>query len=398
MNRIFFILLLLPWNSFSQQKNFLWDLKALHKSPNVEWSDQKSAVRSLLYHSVDYQDKPTQVFAYYSNPDILAGRPSTGKRFPAVVLVHGGGGMAFKQWVEKWAANGYAAIAMDLSGRDGGGEKLTQAGPEQSDENKFQKITEGNLKNVWTYHAIASVILAHSWLLNLPEVDPGKTGITGISWGGYLTCIAAGLDARFKVAVPVYGCGYYNESDVFKKMLNALSPADQQKWMEYFDPSVYLPYAKARFLFMNGNKDLHYNVMPYHKTYLKIAKAKRVICIKPDMLHSHVDGWEPVEILAYFQQVLYRKQELVNVKKVLDLPDQIKLIYQSPEPLSQADFYYTNDLISSNSERSWLRQDAVIDAKKRIITTSQVPAGFKYGFFYLKDSKGKTVSSEFMLK
>lgn len=399
MTKSFFILLLLlPWRSFSQHKDFLWDLKALHKSPAVEWIDQKSPVRSLLYASADYGDKPTQVFAYYSNPDLLAGRPSTGKSYPAVVLVHGGGGMAFKQWVEKWAANGYAAIAMDLSGHDGDGKKLTHDGPEQSDENKFQKIAEGNLKNVWTYHAIASVILAHSWLLNLPEVDAEKTGITGISWGGYLTCIAAGLDARFKVAVPVYGCGYYDESDVFKNMLNVLSPSDHQKWMTYFDPSAYLPYAKARFLFMNGNKDSHYNVMPYHKTYLNVNKTKRVICIKPDMQHSHVDGWEPAEIIAFFQQELYHKQQLVNVKKVQVRPTLIRLAYQSPEPLSQADFYYTNDVASKNSARIWLRQDALIDAKRQIVTTAQVPGGFKYGFFYLKDSKGRAVSSEFILK
>jgi len=29
--------------------------------------------------------------------------------------------------------------------------------------------------------------------------------VTGISWGGYLTCIVAGIDDRLKAAVPVYG-------------------------------------------------------------------------------------------------------------------------------------------------------------------------------------------------
>ena len=30
---------------------------------------------------------------------------------------------------------------------------------------------------------------------------------TGVSWGGYLTCIASSLDPRFAFAAPVYGCG-----------------------------------------------------------------------------------------------------------------------------------------------------------------------------------------------
>jgi cephalosporin-C deacetylase-like acetyl esterase len=114
-----------------------------------------------------------------------------------LVLIHGGGGKAFREWVEKWANEGYAAIAMDLSGNGPDGQKVEQPGPEQSNENKFQRIEKGNLKNVWTYHAVASSILAHSLLLSFPEIDPLRTGVTGISWGGYLTCLVASLDNRF---------------------------------------------------------------------------------------------------------------------------------------------------------------------------------------------------------
>ena len=37
-----------------------------------------------------------------------------------------------------------------------------------------------------------------------PDVDAARIGLTGISWGGYLTCITAGVDDRFRFAVPVY--------------------------------------------------------------------------------------------------------------------------------------------------------------------------------------------------
>ncbi len=52
------------------------------------------------------------------------------------------------------------------------------------------------------YHAIAAVVLGHSLLRSLPEVNPGQIGITGISRGGVLTCAAAGVDNRFAFAVP----------------------------------------------------------------------------------------------------------------------------------------------------------------------------------------------------
>jgi len=67
-------------------------------------------------------------------------------------------------------------------------------------------------KDQWTYHAVADVLLAHSLVRSFPEVDAECTGVTGISWGGYLTCIVAGLDTRFKCAAPLYGCGFLHEN------------------------------------------------------------------------------------------------------------------------------------------------------------------------------------------
>ena len=410
MKKLIFLLLLFAHVGYAQHKaipfidrslirtdDLLWNLKTLSKSPDIEWINKKGTVYSLLYKSVDYEGKPTKVFAYYSNPDLLMGKMQGKRKFPGVVLIHGGGGKAFKEWVEKWAADGYAAIAMDLSGNDGNGKKLAQAGADQSDDNKFQKIIKGNLKDVWTYHAVASAILAHSILLNLPEVDAEKTCVTGISWGGYLTCIVAGLDNRFKAAVPVYGCGFYDESDVFKEPLNRLPQQDKQKWMKYFDPSAYLSFAQSRFLFINGNKDLCYNVMPYYKTYSLINKNRRTVCIKPDMLHSHEWGWEPNEIRYFFESVINKGSSLIKVTSVLNQEFVTKLSYQSPVMLSQAEFYYSNDSISTNAKREWIMQKAVIDPDKQTVTIPKPQEGFKYAFFYLTDYNHISVSSEFII-
>ena len=410
MKRLFLLLLLFAQTGFAQKnavptidvrpvkvKDLLWDLKALSKPPELIWVNQQEKVHTLLYRSVDYEGKPTQVFAYYTNPDLLMGIKNSKRKFSGVVLLHGGGGKAFKEWAEKWAADGYAAIAMDLSGNGEDGKKLAQAGADQADDNKFQKIEKGNLKDVWTYHAVASAILAHSLLLNLPEVDATKTSVTGISWGGYLTCIVASLDNRFKAAAPVYGCGFYDESDIFKDPVNKLSPENKQKWMKYFDPSSYLPFAKPQFLFVNGNTDLFYNVVPYHKTYRLVDKALRTICIKPDMLHSHEHGWQPAEIRYFFENVVNQGAPLIKIISVNDQGSEIKLTYQSPVTLSQAEFYYTSDLTSINAKRKWDIKKAVVDPDKKTITITKPQEGFKYAFFYLKDHRNISVSSEFIL-
>lgn len=96
-----------------QLTDMRWDLESLSSPPAFSWIDSTSAIRSLVYESVPFNGAPTKVFAYYSNPDQLMERKSK-KSFPGVVLIHGGGGKAFKEWVEKWASDGYAAIAMDM--------------------------------------------------------------------------------------------------------------------------------------------------------------------------------------------------------------------------------------------------------------------------------------------
>jgi dienelactone hydrolase len=411
MKRFLFLLLISTTVGLAQKKaipiidasvikvdTLLWDLRALGKSPAVEWLSQTGTVHSLLYKSVDYAGKPTQVFAYYSNPDLIRGKPASKRKFPGVVLIHGGGGKAFKEWVEKWAADGYAAIAMDLAGKGEDGKPLAQAGPDQGDVDKFFKLDKAALRDMWTYQAVSSAILAHSFLLNLPEVDAAKTAVTGISWGGYLTCLVASLDNRFKAAAPVYGCAFYDESDIFKSPISKLSPGDQRKWMKYFDPSTYLPFAKPQFLFVNGNKDRFYNVIPYHKTYSLVAPNQRTICLKPDMNHSHEAGWEPHEIRYFFESVLNEGVPLVQIAPVVSSDSTLRFSYTSPVSVSTAEFYYSNDTTSLNEKRIWSRQKATIDRKTQTATSPIPKEGFKYGFLYLKDHRNVSVSSGFLIK
>lgn len=173
-----------------------WNLDELRKTPAVEWLDKEGTLKRLLYESEPYKGKPTRVFAYYAQPDKIDGK------LPAVVLIHGGGGTAFAEWAQLWAKRGYIALAMDLAGHSEKRKRLPDGGPDQDEGSRFNPH---DLKDMWSYHAVAAVIRGHSLLRSLPNVDTERIGVTGISWGGYLTCIVAGLDDRFKAAVPVYG-------------------------------------------------------------------------------------------------------------------------------------------------------------------------------------------------
>ncbi len=394
----------------------VWDMALLQKAPAFNWTKEDSVVRSLVYRSVDYDGLPTSVFAYYSNPDIIAGRPASGKKFPAVVLVHGGGGRAFGEWVAKWAHRGYAAIAMDLAGKDGRGNNLPQGGPDQSAENKILGFDPGNIKKSWPYHAVASVILAHSLLLSFPDVESRHTFVTGISWGGYLTCIAAGIDSRFKGAVPVYGCGYLEQSDIFGKHLDLLNPAAREVWVHHYDPYRYIGGAKMPVLFMNGNKDIHYNVVPYHRTYSLVAPQRRYLCLKPDMKHNHRAGWENDEIALFFDKIRLNRSELPEVTAVKQDGPVLYVHYWSAYPVKQAVLYYSDDDSSKNVDRAWHSINASVDSANVSIDPANAsiesangsidpatktvmvrwPEKWKYAFVQLVDEKGMTASTEFL--
>src|SRR5262245_33192459 len=175
-----------------------WNLTALAQPPEFEWIDCPGPVRALLYQGEPYGGQPTRVFAYYATPGILSGNSQSDKNLPAVVLIHGGGGTAFRDWVEIWAKRGYAAIAMDLAGsrpiegtnahQRENRSRLPVGGPGQGDDTKFGNIAQP-VSEQWPYHAVAAAIRAHSLIRGFPEVDSSRTAVTGISWGGYLTCI-----------------------------------------------------------------------------------------------------------------------------------------------------------------------------------------------------------------
>lgn len=374
----------------------LWDLAELGQSPVTTWLDQSGPIQSLRYQSVPYEGKPTEVFAYYSDPDALQRRPRSGKRYPGVILVHGGGGQAFPEWVELWAKAGYAALAMDLAGFDGAGNPMALPGPDQTDYFKFDKLAEGPPSDTWPYHAVASVIRAHSLLLNLPTVDPSRTALTGISWGGYLTCVVAGLDDRFKAAAPIYGCGYFDRCPRIFEGAERLSTEKQAEWLQLFDASRYVAQAKMPLLFVNGNKDLYFPVEPYQQTLRLLPEAQRTVYLKPDMEHNYVAGWESPEIRYFFESIFNRGTPLPTLARPQATATEVSVAYTTPSPLRAAQFHYTIDSTSANEDRLWQRRDVPLTADRLRVT---VPAGgFRYGFFVVTDQRGASVSSEFLIR
>jgi cephalosporin-C deacetylase-like acetyl esterase len=374
----------------SLPKTSPWNLQELSRPPAFKWAEGEK-VRSLYYQSVPFKGKSTRVFAYYATPGTISGDPSKDKNLPAVVLVHGGGGKAFSVWAELWAKRGYAAIAMDLSGFGPMRKRLADGGPDQNDPTKFINGIDQPLTDQWTYHSVANVILAHSLIRTFKEVDSERTGITGISWGGYLTCIVSGLDNRFKAAAPIYGCGFLRQNSIWLDWFEKMSPEQGAKWDRYWDPSHYAGLATMPMLYVNGGTDGAYFPDSHAKTFA-LVKSPKTLHFVPHFPHGHIFD-RPRCVEVFMAHHLKGGQPLAQVGMATKKDGQVVVIVKSSTNLVGAKLHYTFDPPTSSQpkKRKWVSQEATIDQGH--ISSKAPPKNVKIWFFTVTDERKTIVAS-----
>lgn len=367
----------------------MWDLARLSQPPQAWPAEGFSGpgVKAVFFQGLPYQGRETRVFAWLGLPDAPAGG-----KVPGVVLIHGGGGTAFDSWVRRWTSRGYAAIAMDTcgcvpKGSYGKWERHDLGGPPGwGGWNQIDQPREDQ----WTYHAVADAVLAHSLLRSLPEVDADRTGVTGISWGGYLTCIVAGVDARFQFAVPVYGCGFTNEH-TFAASVNQLGPEGSARWMRWWDPSVYLPHAAMPVCWVTGSNDFAYTFNALQKSY-RLPSGPRTLCIRLRMPHGHGDAGEgPKETFTFADSILQQGVPLAKLTGQGRDGSRVWATFESPCKLQKAELNVTRD-VGKWPDRKWEALPAEVTAAGRV--TATLPEGTTVYYLNVFDERDCVVSTE----
>jgi dienelactone hydrolase len=365
-----------------------WNVDDLKKTPSHEDAPEHDAgeIKAIFIDGIGPPDgKRTRIFAYYGIP-----RSEPGQKVPAMVLVHGGGGSAFSRWVKLWMDRGYAAISMDTCGAISGGGHNNHSRDEQGGPpgwGGFDQI-ERPKESQWTYNAVADVMRAHSWLRARPEVDAERTGITGISWGGYLTCVVAGVDDRFKFAAPVYGCGFLTDNSTWLPQLEKMGPANKERWRSLWDPSVYLPRAKMPMLWVTGTNDFAFPMDSLKKSYLQ-PPSERFLAIRPRMPHGHgPPGENPEEIRAMADAILKNGTPLSQVR--LGKRDGSKVSATFTGKAVSAMLHYTTDS-GEWQKRLWKETPASIEGGN---LSAVLPENATVYYFNTTDDRGLVSSSE----
>lgn len=384
------LLLSVPLPCFGQNEDVrrLWTEGAIDRVPKWQALDRPRGERvsAISYEGMPFRGKTTRVFAWLGIPELPAG-----ERAPAMVLVHGGGGTAFEEWVRLWVDRGYVAIAMDTCGQVPIGSygkwfRDEQGGP--AGWGGFDQV-DWPMEDQWTFQAVADVLLAHSLVRSLPQVDPDRAGLTGISWGGYLACIVAGVDPRFKMAVPVYGCGFYRDT-VFLANLARLGPGKAARWFDLWDASVYLAGARMPFLWVTGSNDFAYPLNALQQSY-RLAAGSRTLCVRLRMPHGHGPAGEgPKEIHAFADAILKGGTGLPLITGSGREGNTAWVAYESKTPVVKAELNYTKD------EGRWQdrRWDALPAERNGARFTATLPESARVYYFNLFDARDCVVSTE----
>lgn len=226
----------------------------------------------------------------------------------------------------------------------------------------------------------------------MPGVDDARTALTGISWGGYLTCIVAGLDKRFAAAVPVYGCGFLPDGSAWNGEFAKMSEEQRTRWIELWEPSRYLQSAAMPVFFVNGTNDFAYWLPSYRRTYELVAN--RTLRIEVEMKHGHQPGWAPQEIGLYVDSIVNGGFPLLSLGAPVAEDGSISLDVAEGPAIRSASLHFTID-DGPPKERKWQTKAATVEARK---VAASVPAEASIYYLSVTDDRGAMVSSDLVFR
>jgi dienelactone hydrolase len=354
----------------------------------------RSGVDSFYFTNEPWHGDETRVFGWKGMPYL-----KDGETCPGMVLVHGGGGTAFDQWVRLWNSRGYAAIAIDLCGAvperpevlpSNPRERHAHGGPSGWDSSFSQM--DDDVEDHWQYHAITALLRAHTILADMDGVDAARIGITGISWGGYMTSLMMGVDPRLAAAIPVYGCGFITENSCWKTNgYGGRSKEVIDRWTSLWEPRDYIPNAKMPTLWVNGTNDFAYPMDSFHKSYSSVDDATLTIGI--ELPHGHEPGWAPHEIHHFTDSLFFGRAPLAEHLWTEAKHDVITSRFTSERPLMRADVCFTR-ATGMWQDRKWNPQPEPVKCEDGVyIISGTLPVGTTVAFVNVWDDRGLRVSS-----
>lgn len=224
---------------------------------------------------------------------------------PAILHFHGYS-MSSGEWYDKlpWAALGYSIVAMDVRGQGGASEEVGGAKGTTLNGHIIRGLDDAP-ENMLFRHIFLDTAQLALIVMDLPEVDESRVGVTGWSQGGALSIACAALEPRIRKAVTVYPF-LSDYQRVWEMDLAKDAYAELRSYFRHFDPQHkrekeiftklgYIdiqnlaPRVRAEVMFGVGLMD---TVCPPSTQFAAINKMETTVQyeIYPDYAHEHLPG------------------------------------------------------------------------------------------------------------
>ncbi len=187
--------------------------------------------------------------------------PAPGAKQPMILTVHGGphgaNGWAFNPTAQFYAGRGYAVLALNPRGSNGYG----------------QKFSDGSLNN-WGGGDYKDLMAGVDYVLKThPEIDANRLGVTGGSYGGFMTNWIVTQTPRFKGAVAVasvsnlvsfYATSLYQ--DLVHQEFNGY-PWDNYELLWKWSPMAHIKNVTTPLLLIHGELDNDVHIAQAEEMY-----------------------------------------------------------------------------------------------------------------------------------
>jgi dipeptidyl aminopeptidase/acylaminoacyl peptidase len=188
------------------------------------------------------------------------------RKYPLILSIHGGPhgmyGYAFNPTFQAYAMDGYAVLYLNPRGSNGYG----------------QKFSDGTL-NEWgggDYRDLMAGV--DEALRRYPWIDPNRLGVTGGSYGGFMTNWVITQTPRFKAAVSVASVSnlisFYSTS-LYQDLIHAEFggfPWDNYDLLWQWSPLRYARQAQTPTMFIHGESDNDVHITQAEEMYMALKR------------------------------------------------------------------------------------------------------------------------------
>ncbi|HEV7797568.1 MAG TPA: S9 family peptidase, partial [Pyrinomonadaceae bacterium] len=226
------------------------------------------------------------------------------RKYPLILSIHGGPhgmyGYAFNPTFQVYAARGYAVLYLNPRGSSGYGQKFSDGTLNEWGGGDYKDLMAG----------VDEALRKYSW------IDQNRMGVTGGSYGGFMTNWIVTQTPRFKAAVSVASVSnlisFYSTS-LYQDLIHAEFggfPWDNYDLLWQWSPLRYVKQAQTPTLFIHGEQDNDVHITQAEEMYTALRRrgVESVLVRYPREGHGlrepkhRVDALE--RTLAWFDQYL----------------------------------------------------------------------------------------------